>query len=547
MAQLSARYVCQNCKRRKKRCDKALPKCTQCKELEAECAYQINPDTSAGEIQQIQFRLMRLETLLLPQLREFNFSDNNSIESSQSQKSHQSQQSQVSQPPSPSSSMRSEATLNGVQQLLTAVANSVFRSDNAQMTEDDILEAYFNHIDKWLPILSEKRLYKKFARDRLVNRPPETDLLLMCMYLLVKDPSSLDSREDMHENYKNLRTIFFMLQAKSADLLELAQSGLMLATYEHVSGHIEQAYSTIWACVRMLHSLRLEDKFRISMDDNYDKQTECAEAHALWWATLIRDRFINLEDQMRDRPIASRHPNLDDYTPVNVSAWESSSVITPLLKRRLSDRSSGQLSPDSFEREAKACYHLSQILDWRSQGVVSTHVRTIAAPIEDFLSRLMDPSTGTRGTFCGATSMAITSIYELFSSYNPNDDILVARSQLYLSQDAKLVLSTMTRIVIDIANTFNETFDSFNIATISPSYSYLMYRAGMHVLLTADTSCKKTLQDFYALRRCCWYFSQRWLVASTYLETLEKSAGALEMSLPYLGQPVKLNNGQPGL
>lgn len=120
------------------------------------------------------------------------------------------------------------------------------------------------------------------------------------------------------------------------------------------------------------------------------------------------NRFINLEDQMRDRPIASRHPNLDDYTPVNVSAWESSSVTMPLLKRRLSYRGSGQLSPDSFEREAKACYHLSQILNWRSQGAAPTHVRTIAAPIEDFLSRLMDPSTGTRGTFCGATSMAIT-------------------------------------------------------------------------------------------------------------------------------------------
>lgn len=233
---------------------------------------------------------MRLETLLLPQLREFTFSDNNSIESSQSQKSHQSQQSLQSQPPSPSSPMQSEVTVNGVQQLLTTEANSIFRSDNAQMTEEDILEAYFKHIDKWLPILSKKRLYKKFARDRLVNRPPETDLLLMCMYLLVKDPSNLDPREDMHENYKNLRTIFFMLQAKSTDLLELAQSGLMLATYEHASGHIEQAYSTIWACVRMLHSLRLEDKFRISMEDNYDKQTECAEAHALWWATLIRDR-----------------------------------------------------------------------------------------------------------------------------------------------------------------------------------------------------------------------------------------------------------------
>ena len=123
--------------------------------------------------------------------------------------------------------------------------------------------------------------------------------------------------------------------------------------------------------------------------------------------TKIVSRFINLEDKMRDRPLASKHPSLDDYVPVNVGAWESSSSTTPLLTRRLSDLCSGQLSPDSFEHEAKACYLLSQTLDWRRQEEASSHVRAVAAPLEDFLSHLMDPSSGKRGAFCGATSMAI--------------------------------------------------------------------------------------------------------------------------------------------
>ena len=110
----------------------------------------------------------------------------------------------------------------------------------------------------------------------------------------------------------------------------------------------------------------------------------------------------------------------------------------------------------------------------------------------------------------------------------------------------------MTRIVIDIANTFNENFATTNIATISPSYPYLMYRASMHILLTADINNEKIHQDFYELRRCCWYFSRRWLIASlfpyfvariskltpwpgTYLDTLETFALALEIKLPYLG------------
>jgi hypothetical protein len=46
----------------------------------------------------------------------------------------------------------------------------------------------------------------------------------------------------------------------------------------------------------------------------------------------IVNRFINLEDEMRDRPLASKHPSLDDYVPANVGAWESSYNTTPLFK-----------------------------------------------------------------------------------------------------------------------------------------------------------------------------------------------------------------------
>ena len=110
---------------------------------------------------------------------------------------------------------------------------------------------------------------------------------------------------------------------------------------------------------------------------------------------------------MRNHPLASKHPSPDDYVPVNIGVWESYCSPMPLIKRRLSNSCSGQLSPDSFEREAKACYLLSQTLDWRRRGEAISYVRVIAAPLEEFLSHLMDPSTGTTGTFCSATSMTI--------------------------------------------------------------------------------------------------------------------------------------------
>ena len=223
---------------------------------------------------------MRLETLLLPQALNLAFSDNNSTESL-----HYWQQ----QSPSPPSSLWSETTLNRPQQYLATLANSIFHSHIANITEENICEAYFKHINEWLPIISRKKLYKQHASNNPMNRRPEINLLLMCMYLLVRDPSDFDPSEDIHKYYKSVRSAYFILQAESTDVLELAQSGLLLATYEHTSGLIEQAYTTIWTCVRMIYSLRLEDKFQ-SIDSDLDKHIECAELHSLWWAILIRDR-----------------------------------------------------------------------------------------------------------------------------------------------------------------------------------------------------------------------------------------------------------------
>jgi len=117
-------------------------------------------------------------------------------------------------------------------------------------------------------------------------------------------------------------------------------------------------------------------------------------------------RFINLEDQMRNVPLATKHPNLNDYMPVNIDAWESSPGSIPLFGRRISDGESGPLSRYSFSHEAQACYLLSKSLD-DTRLAARSEIHSITASLQDFLKRLMDPATGTWGTFCGATSMTI--------------------------------------------------------------------------------------------------------------------------------------------
>jgi hypothetical protein len=107
-------------------------------------------------------------------------------------------------------------------------------------------------------------------------------------------------------------------------------------------------------------------------------------------------------------------------------------------------------------------------------------------------------------------------MYELYSTYTPGEDIITAREKPPISPEATLFLSSMTQIVIDIAIAFNANFSSFNLTAIAPSYPYIMYRAGMQILLSGDIHDEKIELNFHAIRRCCWYFSHRWLIAGSF-------------------------------
>jgi hypothetical protein len=243
------------------------------------------PEPAAlDHMQSIQSRLMRLESYLPSNGRP-------GIESiSPNANTNGGTSSKPMQIPSPPASLSSDDPLSSVQQYLIALVNSICHSEVAKITEEDIFTAYFEHINKWLPIISQKKFLKQFGSHCSIQRRPEMDLLLTCMYLLVREPCRFNFRWETDKFYKGARCAYFMLQAESLGSIEVAQCGLMLATYEHATGLVEQAYATIWPCVRMMHSLRLQDKLNMKSNYDYEELVECAETHSLWWGILIRDR-----------------------------------------------------------------------------------------------------------------------------------------------------------------------------------------------------------------------------------------------------------------
>jgi hypothetical protein len=162
-----------------------------------------------------------------------------------------------------------------------------------------------------------------------------------------------------------------------------------------------------------------------------------------------------------------------------------------------------------------------------------------------------------------------SAFYALHREEYPSLDAIATDTFAKPSLDSICVLQAMTRIVIDISYAFNEHFSEFNMAAISPSYPFIVYKAAMELLLADEVGGDGWMKDFCTLRTCCWYFSHRWTVASTsptgpwifpvdgpdssvrylgtYLETLEQTAKATKADpLPPLGEfisPVGVRSG----
>lgn len=74
-------------------------------------------------------------------------------------------------------------------------------------------------------------------------------------------------------------------------------------------------------------------------------------------------------------------------------------------------------------------------------------------------------------------------------------------------------LSTLTRMVIDIAASFNRECGTFIIDILSPSCMHLVRCAQHHIVACNDFRDPKWLEDFDQLRRMLGFFNRRWVLA----------------------------------
>lgn len=294
-----AAHACQACRRLKRGCSKDLPGCSLCLRLNKRCVYgPIPARTYADEVQPLLERIRVLENRLETE----GHATNSILE----------QDNDLPEPwfgnLLPQERSRASITMfcldatsfarfsPHVLNARTAVPPEIRAFLGTSEDLDLIPTQYFSSIDNWCRALSRKRILQKLA---VFN--PSTDasfaLLLLCMKLVVQEPSSGESVTRLYQSACHFAS--FLEHAPTLSL-ELLQARILITVYELGHGIYPAAYLSTGHLVRMGQMMGFHDrKHAAQLFRTPQIWTVREEERRAWWGIFILDRSATEPNQLR--------------------------------------------------------------------------------------------------------------------------------------------------------------------------------------------------------------------------------------------------------
>ncbi|KAK4195830.1 hypothetical protein QBC40DRAFT_15519 [Triangularia verruculosa] len=281
-----ASRVCLNCKRKKKKCDKALPSCSRCVESYQVCQHEddIVPGSSvtAGYLY-------------------------GGVPSPLGNPVQLHQQSPLawggSLRPSLVTSIRSADNIN------TYALQCVFDIlDNRQGIEQVILAFFEGPNACWFSIIDRSN-FEDLLEDLWTNPLAETCVLILCMSLIASPPISSPSPAAMRDGgYQATKALLTLVQSQSSlpMAIPFLQAELLVAMYEYSQALPQQAYLSVGRCFQMSRALGWQEKSHWS-PDKLATIPRILKLHSiLWWAMVYIDNHLH---------VAYQEPRFPLYAP----------------------------------------------------------------------------------------------------------------------------------------------------------------------------------------------------------------------------------------
>ena len=146
---------------------------------------------------------------------------------------------------------------------------------------------YFANFHSYLPIINEERFYWRLQNSKSDQRFSQ---LMLGMSLVAQLSSTTEhALSRAKEIYPTLKGAFSYHQAVGAPAVDLVQTGVMVASFEHCQGFHQEAWMTIGACVRMGHILRQQE---LNTSDSISNKKDSDSQATLWCCIAILERFV---------------------------------------------------------------------------------------------------------------------------------------------------------------------------------------------------------------------------------------------------------------
>jgi hypothetical protein len=168
-----------------------------------------------------------------------------------------------------------------------------------QLTEEDIIDRYFENFHKWLPVVSPDSFCREASRYREERRVPPagfTVILLAMLQIILPalEPALRPSGAKRDLVYTSVKSAFAQAQASVCTCVRLVQVAILIALHEYVCVRPQSAYVSMMTCVGLAQVLGIGVKL---VGDTRDVErpsnpfVEETETQNLVWAIAMLERY----------------------------------------------------------------------------------------------------------------------------------------------------------------------------------------------------------------------------------------------------------------
>ncbi|KAJ5519983.1 transcriptional regulator family: Fungal Specific TF [Penicillium fimorum] len=345
--------ACEECRKKKLRCDRRQPQCDQCEDSGAVCLVnQIRSPRGPkkGHLKALRNRIATLESII--NCDQSNLGPNEVLDGSEKYRTDETVQ--ILSPPQ-------EYILNPTSTECCGITYSIETStitspititpmtppdqEKSDMIEADLQrrdQLYFDRVHPVAPMLHQGRY---FSWSQIFNKSPSHICLQFAMWALAAASSGhlQHMRESLYTRARSgIEALDHDIESSSAACLQAAQAWLLLTHYEFRYMSYPRTWLTAGRAFRIIQLAKLHEIDRLNdVTINMahpEAWAEAEEKRRTYWLAYCLDRFLNISNEW---PLSLHEEALCIYLPVSESDFQHS---RPVLMDSLYDEieSSGQ-------------------------------------------------------------------------------------------------------------------------------------------------------------------------------------------------------------